>query len=112
MVDEDNDVRRSDDFLTLSTPWQVKNSQRLGGVDFFLASAVVSLQRPRHNDFREGRLTSGFPARERATRQSRIVHGHTHGKPRTRRSAIGHADPLYGDLDAQFLVVWSGVTAG
>jgi hypothetical protein len=40
--------------------------------------ATVCCTLPRHNDFREGKLTSGSIAGELATSQSRIVHSQMH----------------------------------
>jgi hypothetical protein len=54
---------------------------------------------PRHNDFREGRLTPGSIAGERASSQSRIVHDTLHDPPRTRRSAMRQSRPLYLGMD-------------
>jgi transposase len=46
---------------------------------------------PRHNDFREGKLTPGFIAGELARSQSRIVHHILHDPSRTRRSAMSQS---------------------
>ena len=54
---------------------------------------------PRHNDFREGKLTPGSIAGELARSQRRIVHPIRHDPPRTRRSARRHVSTLDVGLD-------------
>ena len=60
---------------------------------------LLHTRRPRHNDFREGKLTPGSIAGELASSQRRIVHPIRHDPPRTRRSARRHVSTLYVGLD-------------
>jgi hypothetical protein len=54
---------------------------------------------PRHNDFREGKLTPGSIAGELTSSQSRIVHHTMHDLARTRKSAINQSSTLYIGMD-------------
>jgi transposase len=60
---------------------------------------LLSITEPRHNDFRESKLTPGSIAGELATSQSRLVHHSMHDPPHTRRSAMRHSSTLYVGLD-------------